>query len=228
MPVTVRYRYLGLVDYDEALSLQRRLLDEVAACGHRHGYILGCEHPPVVTLGRSAREGHLLSPPEVLRRSGISVRRADRGGDVTYHGPGQAVVYPVLPVGAIRRDVHWYLRMLEEAGIRLLSRYGIAAGRREGLTGVWVGGNKIMAIGVAFRRWVSYHGLALNVAGCLEGFRHIVPCGIRDRGVTSIERETGMEISVEEICSGLAEELAAVLDLEPAPGKAPAIPFPRG
>ncbi len=176
---------LGTIGYAAAWDLQRALVERRKARQVPDTLLL-LEHPHVFTLGRSARQEHLLArPPEV------EVHSTNRGGDITYHGPGQLVGYPILDLSALRKDVVWYVRSLEEALIAALAEFGIAAGRRAGLTGVWVGTGKIAAIGVHVSRWVTSHGFALNVHPDLRYFQCIVPCGIRQYGVTSMERELG-------------------------------------
>ncbi len=178
---------IARVDYPEALRIQRELVrrrsrDEIPDT------VWYLEHPPVVTWGAKGGRDHLRLPAEAIEARGVRMYPTDRGGDVTYHGPGQLVGYPIVALGA-DRDLHRYLRSLEEAVIRALGTWGIAGGRVEGRTGVWVAGAKICAIGVRVSRWVASHGFALNVARDLGGFDLIVPCGISDAGVTSIERE---------------------------------------
>lgn len=176
---------LGRMEYDTALELQEGAVAAVAE-GRLPDLLLLVEHSPVYTFGRGGREEHLLASPEELARQGATVRRTARGGDVTYHGPGQLVGYPILDLGRQGRDLHRYVRGLEEALIRTLAEFGVPGARLPRLTGVWVGEAKIAAIGVAVRRWVSYHGFALNVSVDLERFGAIIPCGIPDRGVTSL------------------------------------------
>ncbi len=179
---------LGTVGYAEAAELQRRLVERRRA-GEIPDTLLLLEHPHVFTLGRTARREHLLSlPPEV------ELHTTNRGGDITYHGPGQLVGYPILDLGAIRKDVVWYVRSLEGSLIAALAEFGIAAKRRSGFTGVWVGEGKIAAIGVHISRWVTSHGFALNVDPELRYFQFIVPCGIRQYGVTSIAEVLGAEV----------------------------------
>lgn len=179
---------LGLVPYGDALELQRRLADERIA-GKIGDTLLLMEHPGVVTLGRSTREASLPVAPDLLRRRGIAVFEIERGGDVTYHGPGQLVGYPIVDLQQHRPDLHWFLRQLEEVLIEALARVGIAAGRNPGYTGVWTGGRKIASIGIHVRQWVTWHGFALNVTTDLAPFQLIVPCGIQDVVMTSVERE---------------------------------------
>jgi lipoyl(octanoyl) transferase len=175
----------GLVPYGEALAWQRALAQDRIAGRLPHDVLLLLEHPPVITLGRTARAAHLRRP------DGVAVFEAERGGDVTYHGPGQLVGYPILDLTRHRQDLHWYLRTLEQALISALAELGIAAGRSPGYTGVWTRGRKIASIGVHVRQWVTSHGFALNVTTDLSAFDRIVPCGIRGVVMTSVEREGG-------------------------------------
>ncbi|HSD26742.1 MAG TPA: lipoyl(octanoyl) transferase LipB, partial [Vicinamibacteria bacterium] len=188
---------LGRVPYAQGLEIQAALVADRQA-RRVADHLLLLEHDPVVTLGRNARRDNVLFPAEALRERGFEVFEAGRGGDVTYHGPGQVVGYPILDLAPDRCDVHRYVRDLEEVMIRTCANYGVAAGRVEGLTGTWVGRDKIGAIGVRIARWVTSHGFAFNVATDLSAFDLIVPCGIRGRGVTSLERLLGREVEVEE------------------------------
>lgn len=182
-------RRLGLVAYDQALALQRQLVEERRAEAIPDLLLL-VEHPPVLTLGVRGDGGrsHILATPEALAESGIEVFETGRGGDITYHGPGQIVGYPIINLKPDRCDVHRYVRDLEEVLIRVSADYGISAKRIEGLTGVWVGEEKLAAIGVRISRWITSHGFALNHATNLSHFDLIVPCGIADRGVTSLAK----------------------------------------
>jgi len=179
---------LGLLHYADALSLQRRLADDRLAGRLEHDLLLLVEHPPVVTLGRGTRDTSLPLDPEALRRRGIEVFEVERGGDVTYHGPGQLVGYPIFDLRQHREDLHWYLRQLEEALIVALAEFGIAAERNPGYTGVWTKGRKIASIGVHAKQWVTWHGFALNVTTELSAFDLIVPCGIPGVVMTSLAR----------------------------------------
>lgn len=174
----------GRVPYRAALAWQRSLAEERLA-GRRSDLLVLLEHDPVVTLGRTAESAHLLRP------DGIDVVEVERGGDVTYHGPGQLVGYPILDLSGYRQDLHWYLRTLEAALITSLARLDISAGREPGRTGVWTGGRKIASIGVHVKRWVTWHGFALNVTTDLAAFDRIVPCGIPGVIMTSIQHERG-------------------------------------
>ncbi len=184
---------LGLVPYGEALERQRALAEDRIAGRLASDTLLLLEHPPVVTLGRGTREASLPLAPELLRRRGIDVFEIERGGDVTYHGPGQLVGYPIFDLAGdgLRRDLHWFLRELEAALIAALATLGIAGERRDGYTGVWTagGGRKIASIGIHVRQWVTWHGFALNVTTDLSPFGLIVPCGIPDVVMTSVAKE---------------------------------------
>ncbi|HXM38764.1 MAG TPA: lipoyl(octanoyl) transferase LipB [Gemmatimonadales bacterium] len=177
--------YAGRVPYGEALEWQRGLAEDRIAGRLPHDVLLLLEHPPVVTLGRNSRTAHLLRP------AGIDVFEVERGGDVTFHGPGQLVGYPILDLGGYRQDLHWYLRTLEQALIDALAILGVPAERNTGYTGVWTRGRKIASIGIHVKQWVTWHGFALNVATDLAHFERIVPCGIPGVVMTSVERELG-------------------------------------
>jgi lipoyl(octanoyl) transferase len=218
-PLSVRR--LGRIRYAAALELQEELVRRRQA-GEVEDTLLLLEHEPVFTLGRNARAANVLFPAEQLRERGFDVHDVGRGGDVTYHGPGQVVGYPILDLGPDRRDVHRYVRDLEEVMIRTCAAYGVTAGRIAGLTGCWVGGNKIGAIGVRISRWVTSHGFAFNVTPeALAPFRLIVPCGIRDKGVTSLEKEAGRPASLDDVMDRLTENLAAVFARQCAGERAP-------
>lgn len=194
------YYVLGEIPYGEALRLQRKLVETVSR-GGIPGVLLLLEHPPVVTLGRGAKREHLLLSVEELRERGVEVYEIERGGDVTYHGPGQIVGYPLVNLRFWRRDVHLFLRALEEVLVQFLEAFGVCAFRFPPYTGVWVekeGPKKIAAIGIAVKRWVTYHGFALNVASDLTPFRYIIPCGIRGFGVTSLAEILVRDIPREE------------------------------
>src|SRR5262247_4936702 len=182
---------LGLVSYGEALELQRRVARARISGEVSEDVLLLVEHPPVVTLGRSAKDAHLLVSAEALGARGVELFEVERGGDVTFHGPGQLVGYPIIDLKRHKRDLHWYLRQVEETLIRALAAFGIAAGRNPGYTGVWTADvqRKIASIGVHARDWVTWHGFALNVTTELSYFDLIVPCGIDAVTMTSISRE---------------------------------------
>ena len=182
---------LGRVPYHEAHALQRRLAEAVADEAIDHDLLLLLEHEPTVTLGRATKETSLLVPPDSLAQAGITVAEVERGGDVTWHGPGQLVGYPILHLARHQQDLHWYLRMVEEALIVALDALGIPAERNPGFTGVWTAGRKIASIGIHVRRWVTTHGFALNVHNDLADFARIVPCGITGVEMTSVAQELG-------------------------------------
>ena len=201
--------------YADGLLLQERLVQQRKA-GEIPDTLLLLEHEPVFTLGSSAKAANVLLPADQLRARGFDVHEAGRGGDVTYHGPGQVVGYPILDLSPDRRDVHRYVRDLEEVMIRTCGDYGVAAGRIGGLTGCWVGDSKIGAIGVRISRWVTSHGFALNVrAEALGPFRLIVPCGISDRGVTALELQAGRALEMDAVMDRLARHVAEVFERSP-------------
>jgi len=208
---------LGLTGYAEAYALQKRVVAARKA-GAMEDVLLLCEHPHVITLGRSGKRENLLASEHVLRQKGVEFHATDRGGDITYHGPGQIVGYPILNLGAIRRDVVWYVRMLEEAMIRATAEFGITTERVAGKTGIWVrAGNseeKLAAIGVHISRWVTSHGFAYNVSTDLRNFDLIVPCGIADRKATSLEKLLGRNVDEKEVSPRIAKHLGEVLGLK--------------
>ena len=204
---------LGLVPYQAAWDLQRQLVERRKA-REIADTVLFLEHPPVITLGRNARPEHLLTPAEQLHRLGIELVESDRGGDVTFHGPGQLVGYLILDLRLIRKDVVWYVRTLEEALIRTAREYGLPAERRSGLTGVWVKQAKVAAIGVHLSRWITSHGFALNLETDLRFFRHIVPCGIAPPcGVTSFRECLGRSIARSGVEQSLTRHLGELFGL---------------
>lgn len=229
---------LGLVEYGAAWELQRRAVAARKA-GNIPDLLLLCEHPHVITLGRGGKMEHLRASDEMLRRMGVSFFETNRGGDITYHGPGQLVGYPILNLGEIRRDVGWYVRSLEEAMIRATAEFGIASRRVTGRTGVWVDaagagqeGNrevkelgevkevqekldeeKLAAIGVHISRWVTSHGFAYNVSTDLQYFNLIVPCGIAGKRATSLEKMLGGRVGLNEVAPRISGHLAELLGL---------------
>jgi len=237
----IRVQRLGLVEYVPTWDLQETLLaSAVAIKTHNRqaeadgtaplptpNYLLLCEHPHTYTLGKSGKPEHLLLDEEALARHGATFHRINRGGDITYHGPGQLVGYPILDLENFRPDIHWYLRTLEEAVILTLAEYGLNAGRIAGLTGVWLdweegaaNPRKICAMGVKCSRWITMHGFALNVAPDLAYFNNIVPCGITDKAVTSLAQELGRPVSVQEVqerlLPHLLQQLGGCSEAEPA------------
>jgi len=205
-------RRLGVVPYAEALALQRALVEDRRA-ERIDDTLLLVEHLPVITLGVKGDGGrsHILAAPQQLAARGIDVHETGRGGDVTYHGPGQIVGYPILDLKPDRQDVHRYVRDLEETLIRVAAEFGVTATRVKGLTGVWVGGEKLAAIGVRIGRWITSHGFALNVRTNLDEFALIVPCGIADRGVTSLE-QLGVAARQSEVEDAIVRHFSAVFE----------------
>ena len=207
----VQVRRLGLVPYADGLALQKQLVERRKA-GDIPDQLLLLEHPPVITLGVKARDdrSHILATPDALERAGVELFETGRGGDVTYHGPGQLVGYPIIDLRPDRCDVHRYVRDLEDVLIRTAARFGVTAGRSTGQTGAWVGSEKLAAIGVRIARWVTSHGFAFNVTTDLSHFRWIVPCGIADKGVTSLEKLLDHPISMPDVESAAVEAFASV------------------
>jgi lipoyl(octanoyl) transferase len=227
---------LGLIGFEEAYALQRRIVAarKADAIGD---VLLLCEHPHVITLGRSGKRENLLASDRVLAQKGVEFHATNRGGDITYHGPGQIVGYPVIQLAAIRRDVVWYVRMLEEVMIRACGDFGVAARREEGKTGAWIdplkkdapqraqssqssetaksAAEKIGAIGVHISRWVTSHGFAFNVATDLRYFELIVPCGIAERKATSLEKVLGRAVKRNEAATKIVEHFGEVFGREP-------------
>ena len=209
-------RRLGVVPYAEALDLQKRLVEERRS-GNIPDQLLLLQHPPVITLGVKARDdrSHVRASPADLEEAGVEIFETGRGGDVTYHGPGQLVGYPILDLRPDRCDVHRYVRDLEEALIQAAAAFGVATERIQGLTGVWAGKNKLAAIGVRISRWITSHGFAFNVGTNLGHFDLIVPCGIADKGVTSLEVLLSRPIQMDEVESAVVTSFAAVFERRP-------------
>jgi lipoyl(octanoyl) transferase len=207
---------LHLVTYENGMKLQQKLAD-MRQRDQIDDQLLLLEHPPVITLGRGGKIANLLAPKDVLRREGVRFFETTRGGDITYHGPGQIVGYPILHLGEGNRDVRKYVTKLEEVLIRTAGEYGISATRVDGKRGIWVGNDKIGAIGVRIARWVTTHGWALNVNTNLEHFRLITPCGLHGTGVTSISREAGRTVATDEVREILAAKFAEVFERELVP-----------
>jgi lipoyl(octanoyl) transferase len=208
---------LGLMGYSEAYALQKRLVAARKSDAVEDTLLL-CQHPPVITQGRNGKREHLLASEHVLRQKNVEFFETSRGGDVTFHGPGQLVGYPVLNLGAIRKDVVWYVRMLEEVMIRTSAEFGIEAYRVEGKTGIWVCGangpeEKLGAIGVHLSRWVTSHGFAYNVSTDLRYFDLIVPCGIVGRKATSLEKLLGRDVRVVDVSPIMARHFGEVFGL---------------
>lgn len=214
----IEVRRLGVVSYADALAMQRALVEERRA-DRVPDLLLLLQHPPVITLGVKGDGGrsNVVATPERLAQLGIEVHEAGRGGDVTYHGPGQIVGYPILDLRPDRCDVHRYVRDVEEVMIRVCADYGLDAGRIPGLTGTWIGAEKIGAIGIRISRWITSHGFAFNVSTNLDHFRLIVPCGIGDRGVTSLEKATGQRIPIRDAEDAVIRHFADVFDRAATP-----------
>jgi lipoyl(octanoyl) transferase len=206
-------RRLGVVDYAAALAMQRELVEERKA-GRVSDLLLLVQHPRVITLGVKGDGGrsHVTAAPERLAQLAIPVVEAGRGGDVTYHGPGQIVGYPIIDLKPDRCDVHHYVRDVEEVMIRVCADYGLNAGRIQGLTGTWIGADKIGAIGVRISRWVTSHGFAFNVNTDLDDFGLIVPCGIADHGVTSLQKALGHPVPIEEVEDRIVGRFTDIFD----------------
>ena len=213
MSPLLEVRRLGVVPYHEALTLQRALVEERRA-DRIPDLLLLLQHPPVITLGVKGDGGrsNIVASNERLAELGIEVSETGRGGDVTYHGPGQVVGYPILDLRPDRCDVHKYVRDVEEVMIRACADYGVVAGRIKGQTGTWVGGDKIGAIGIRISRWITSHGFAFNVGTDLDHFRLIVPCGISDGGVTSLEKLLGRDVPIAEAEARLVHHFSAVFE----------------
>jgi lipoyl(octanoyl) transferase len=210
---SLEVRRLGVVGYEDGLALQCALVEDRKA-GRIPDVLLLLQHPAVITLGVKGDGGraNIVASEARLAELGIAVHETGRGGDVTYHGPGQIVGYPILDLRPDRCDVHRYVRDVEEVMIRVCAEYGVTAGRIQGLTGAWVGAEKIGAIGIRISRWVTSHGFAFNVSTNLEHFGLIVPCGIADRGVTSLERAAGRTVPIADAEDAIVRQFAAVFD----------------
>jgi lipoyl(octanoyl) transferase len=206
-------RRLGVVGYEEALALQRHLVEERRA-ERVPDLLLLLQHPPVITLGVKGDGGraNIVATSDRLASLGIGVHETGRGGDVTYHGPGQIVGYPIVDLRPDRCDVHRYVRDLEDVMIRVCADYGVSADRIKGLTGAWVGAEKIGAIGVRISRWITSHGFAFNVSTDLDHFRLIVPCGINDHGVTSLEHASGRRVALTEVEDAFVRRFAETFE----------------
>jgi lipoyl(octanoyl) transferase len=222
MPEVI-FKQLGLIDYKEAWDFQEDLFQKTISDKIRirngevglttKNYLLFCEHPHVYTLGKSGSQDHLLLNDQGLADHEANFYKINRGGDITYHGPGQLVAYPIFDLDHFFSDIHKYLRFLEQAVIDTLAEYGIESGRVDGLTGVWIEGDtplarKICALGVKSSRWVTMHGIGFNINSDLTYFGHIIPCGIDDKSVTSMEKELGRKLDMREVSEVLKEKLS--------------------
>lgn len=226
----IKVKDLGLIDYKEAWDFQEQLFKETIDIKIQNrkdntaipteNHLLFCEHPHVYTLGKSGNEAHLLLSEAMLKQKGATYYKINRGGDITYHGPGQIVGYPILDLDNFFTDIHKYLRFLEEIIIRTLAEYGIEAGRYAGYTGVWLDADnpkkarKICAMGVRCSRWVTMHGFAFNVHPDLSYFGNIIPCGIDDKQVTSMYQELGKEIEMDEVKGKLKKHFETLFEAE--------------
>ena len=211
----VEVRRLGVISYADGLELQKSLVEQRRA-GEVPDQLLLLEHPPVITLGVKTRNNrsNIVASPALLEQEGVEVFETGRGGDVTYHGPGQLVGYPIIDLKPDRCDVHQYVRDIEEVMIRAAAQFGVTAGRSPGLTGAWVGDRKLAAIGVRIARWVTSHGFAFNVNTTLTHFDFIVPCGITDKGVTSLEQLLGRRVPMAEVADSIAKSFCEVFEAE--------------
>lgn len=227
MKPQVIFESLGLIDYQQAWDYQENLFKGTVdqkirirngeESGPTKNYLLFCEHPHVYTLGKSGDKANLLLDDQQLDEHHARFYKINRGGDITYHGPGQLVAYPIFDLAQFFEDIHKYMRYLEEAVIQTLTEFGIESGRVEGLTGVWVDGDKptarkICAMGVKSSRWVTMHGIGFNVNSDLNYFSHIIPCGIDDKAVTSMEHELGKKVDIDAVAEVLKQKLAALFD----------------
>ena len=230
MKRTVHFKDLGLIPYNDAWQYQDKLFQELIALKianrdlpeHEHEYLpnqfLFCEHPAVITIGKSGDENNLLLNGDELASNGIEYFKVNRGGDITHHGPGQVVGYPILDLDYFFTDIHKYLRLLEEVMILTLAEYGIKGERLQGATGVWIDADepakarKICAMGIRCSRWVTMHGFALNVNNDLNYFNHIVPCGITDKAVTSIAKELGHQVDIEQVKASIKNHFLQQFD----------------
>ncbi|WP_027002940.1 lipoyl(octanoyl) transferase LipB [Hugenholtzia roseola] len=226
----VEFQHLGLIPYQQAWEMQEDLLKKVVEIKRQNrqqvekkptpNYLLFCQHPHVYTLGKSGSLKNLLISESEMKEKGIAYFAINRGGDITYHGQGQLVGYPILDLDNFFQDLHKYMRFIEEAVIRLLADYGIAAGRYAGYTGVWIEpeieerARKICAIGIRATQWVTMHGFAFNVNTDLNYFKNIIPCGIEDKAVTSLAAELGREIELASVEARLKHHLAEVFEME--------------
>ena len=196
MSLPVTWYDLGQVEYMRAWDFQKHVHAKVAG-GDLHAAFIACRHFPVITLGRQAKKEHILGSHKELESAGIAVHAVDRGGDVTYHGPGQLTLYPVLNLAYFKKDIHWYLRLLEEVVIDCLDGYGVAACRQSGRTGVWADSRKIASIGIGVKQWISFHGVSVNIkAQDLPGYALIKPCGM-DIRMTSLETQIKQNVEIE-------------------------------
>jgi lipoyl(octanoyl) transferase len=202
----------GLSEYREVWDLQKKLFNRINRQGNLN-YLIISEHKPIITIGKSGTKAHLLAKPASLKKKNIEVVKVDRGGDITFHGPGQIVGYPIMNLTNFKMDIGWYLRSIEQVIMETLTDIGISAHRIKGLTGIWIGNKKICAIGVKITRWVSMHGFALNVSTDLNYFQYIVPCGIKNGGVTSISEIVGNIIAPKDVTRYLIKNFEKIFEV---------------
>jgi len=202
----IEFENWGLIDYKIAWDKQKEIYNKLLKNKDLKGVFVVCQHPTVITLGRNSKISNILFKPEFLEQMGVKIYEIERGGDVTLHNPGQIVGYPIFNLTHFKQDLHWFLREIEQSLIDLIAKYNIIGSRVDGLTGVWIDGKrKIAAIGLHCSRWITSHGFALNVNNNLLEFSYIVPCGISDKEVTSINKELGREIDIEKVINDCKE-----------------------
>ena len=207
------YQNLGIVDYKPAWDLQHRLFEQRGK-DEIGDTLLLLEHPNTYTLGKVADKNNLIADAEFLEKNDFSIFEIDRGGDITYHGPGQLVGYPIIKLDNWKKDSHLYLRNLEEVIIKTCSDYGLTAGRKKGLTGVWIDNRKICAIGIKISRWITMHGFAFNVNTNLSLFEGIIPCGIKDKEVTSLQKELNKTFNINEVKNRIVENFKLLFEYD--------------
>jgi lipoate-protein ligase B len=196
---------LGVIAYQQAWEAQKSLFQDVA-CGRLSSGVILCQHPAVITVGRSGKKENILADDAALKSRGIAVYDVERGGDVTYHGPGQLLVYPIVNLAHVKKDIRFYIRVLEETGLALLAAFGVTGLRKAGASGVWVGNQKIASLGIAIKQWITYHGLAINIKNDdLSNFSLIRPCGM-DITMTSLEGVLQREVSIIQVKQMLTED----------------------
>ncbi len=209
---TVICQYLNQIRYEDALTIQQKAYEKIKLSNGRSGYLFLLEHSPVITNGRFGNDDNFVLPVGQIEKLGIEVYKSERGGDLTYHGPGQLVAYPIIDLRAFNLGVKAYITSLEQVLINLLSEFGIDSDRREGYPGVWTGGEKIASIGVSVKNGITMHGSALNVSTDLEGFSLIVPCGISDVRVTSMEKTLGAEVQMKDVVKSFIRQFETVFN----------------
>ncbi len=214
--ITCVYIYLGKINYQPAWNLQKKLV-VARRQSEIPNVLLLLQHPPVITIGKSGTDANLLVESEYLTKHGVELINTDRGGDITYHGPGQLVGYPILDLTELKKDIFWYLRQIEQVIINTLQQFNIEATRKKNYTGVWVDAEKIAAIGVKISRWITSHGFSFNINPNLEHFNLIIPCGIQDKSVTSLIKLVDKAITIEDVLPTLVDQFAAVFQVRMMP-----------